>query len=91
MSSNQSPNVPKWLPILRELLLDRIELLESSGIAVEQDPKLGKLLIMAQEFLAEHEQAELWLMIGLTVEQRRSSIGQYLLAALYAISKSEIK
>jgi hypothetical protein len=80
--------VSKMFGTFQDLILSRLEQIETIPAAMVGDPKLGKFLLQAGEFLDAAELTELYEVVGLSVAQRNRFISAYTLCAFRDLSKS---
>jgi hypothetical protein len=80
--------VSKMFGPLRDLILDRLEKIETVPTALEGDPLIGKHLLMAGEFLDAGELVELYQVIGLSAEQRERFISNFTLTTFHSLNKA---
>jgi hypothetical protein len=78
---------PKWFEPLSELILDCLDQIEDSPSMMEYDTLMGKYLLMSQEYLSPIEQKDLNELIGLSTEQQKRFIGNFLLKTMYETVK----
>lgn len=80
--------VSKMFGTMRDVILNRLEQIESIPAAMEGDPLMGKHLLFAQEFLEAGELVELYQVIGLSAEQRERFISIFTLTTFHSLNKS---
>ncbi len=72
----------------QDLILTRLEKIESIPAAMVGDPLIGKHLLLASELLESDELAQLYEIIGLSVEQRNRFLSAYTLSAFQSLHTS---
>ena len=80
--------VSKMFGTFRDLILTRLEKIESVPAAMEGDPLIGKHLLLAGEWLEPGELVELYQVIGLSAEQRERFISNFTLTAFRSLNKA---